>query len=160
MDQQSYVYDKQSPNKGLQGTPKSYTRSSLCYLPPLSPNVRATKKQVICLMIISWSITAAALVLLNLVTAWQLPWITQLILISPFFIFSVFLTWKRQRNILTKQRLIILSTIIVVFIAISFGLFSEDHFMITGFLAILFPIVLIAYLLFLSMKNKSPNNGN
>jgi len=108
-------------------------------------------------MIISWSITAAVLMLINLVTAWQLPWITQLILISPFVIFSVFLTWKRQRNILTKHQLIILGTIIVVFIAISFGMFSEDHFMIAGFLAILFPVVLVVYLLFVFMKNKSPN---
>ena len=118
----------------------------------------ATKnEQSICLMIISWSITAAVLMLINLVTAWQLPWITQLILISPFVIFSVFLTWKRQRNILTKHQLIILGTIIVVFIAISFGMFSEDHFMIAGFLAILFPVVLVVYLLFVFMKNKSPN---
>jgi len=99
-------------------------------------------------MIISWSITVAVLVLINLVTAWQLPWITQLILISPFVIFSVFLTWKRQRNVNTKQQLIILATIIATFIAISFGLFSEDHFMIAGFLAVLFPAILVVYLLF------------
>ena len=111
-------------------------------------------------MIISWTIVAAVLLLINLVTAWQLSWVTQLILISPFVIFSAFLTWKRQINIRTKQQLIILSVIALLFVAISFGLFSEDHFMIAGFLAILFPGVLVVYLLLLSMKSKIPNKAN
>ena len=111
-------------------------------------------------MTISWVVTAAVYLLINLITAWQLPWITQLILISPFVIFSVFLTSTRQGNRLKKWQIIALAVSILVFAGIFIGLFSEDHFMITGFLAILFPVVLVAYLLFVSMKNKSPNNGN
>ena len=105
-------------------------------------------------MIVSWAVTIAVLLLINLVTAWQLPWVTQLILISPFIIYSVFLTFKKQGSILKKQQLIILATIIIAFLSISFGLFSEDHFMITGALAILFPIVLAIYFSFIFMKNK------
>lgn len=111
-------------------------------------------------MIITWVITVAVFFLINLITEWQLPWMTQLILISPFVTFSLFLSFKRQGNALSKHQLIVLSVIALIFSAILTGLFSEDYIMISGAMAVLFPVVLVPYLLIMYIRNKKHNNGS
>ena len=105
-------------------------------------------------MMTSWGVTAAVLLTINLVTAWQLPFMTQLILISPFVVFNFFLTFRKQENTIKKKQRIILAAILIAFIGVSFGMFSEDYFMIAVAIAVSLPVVLVAYLIFMKKETE------
>jgi len=100
-------------------------------------------------MLFSWGVTLAVLLMINLVTAWQLPLITQSILISPFVVFSSFLTVRKRDGASRKKTVTALAVMLMALIAVGFGMFSEQHYMIAGAIAVSLPIVLAVYLIFM-----------